>query len=396
MQVGDAPSPAVYLKLRHALGERIKELTILHSAAEILAEDARPVAAVLRDLVDLMPPAWQYPETTAARIAIGELEIATSDFVRGPYLQEAEFTTSNGQHGVVQVVYLEERPAEAEGPFLSEERSLIDSLAHMVNVALDRRIAWNEVRQINAELDRRIAARTAELEAVRRSLEAFTYSVAHDLKAPLRGIDGYSRLLLEDYSERLEAEARGFLYNIRSSAQRMNQLIDDLLTYSRLERRAFTASTVSLRRLVNALVEERRADLESGQVQLIQHMQCDQVVADADALAQALRNYLDNAIKFTRDVPAPRIEIDAEEGAGCCRVWVRDNGIGFDMKYHDRIFEIFERLHPLEKHPGTGIGLAIVRKAMERLCGRAWAESAPDRGATFYIEIPSRGELQQQ
>ncbi|MGH7553764.1 MAG: sensor histidine kinase, partial [Longimicrobiales bacterium] len=117
---------------------------------------------------------------------------------------------------------------------------------------------------------------------------------------------------------------------------------------------------------------------------------CETVVADADALAQALRNYLDNAIKFTRDVANPRIEIGAAQVSDSCRLWVRDKGIGFDMKYHYRIFENLERLHRVEDHPGTGIGLAIVRKAMERLGGRAWAESVPGDGSTFFIEIPAR------
>ncbi|MGH7552338.1 MAG: sensor histidine kinase, partial [Longimicrobiales bacterium] len=268
-----------YRKLRHDLGERVKELTILHAASQILADDARSTPDVLRELVALMPPAWQYPEVTAARIAIGEIDVMTPGFEPGPWMQQAEFTTSDGQRGIMQVAYLEARPPEAEGPFLAEERSLIRSLAQMVNAALDRRIAWNEVRLINAELERRIAQRTAALESATRSLEAFTYSVAHDLKAPLRGIDGYSRLLLEDYGERLDQEGRAFLYTIRTATQRMNQLIDDLLAYSQLERRKLTTARISLRELVDGLVEERRADLENANPELTFALGCETVVA---------------------------------------------------------------------------------------------------------------------
>jgi light-regulated signal transduction histidine kinase (bacteriophytochrome) len=134
-------------------------------------------------------------------------------------------------------------------------------------------------------------------------------------------------------------------------------------------------------------VEEKKAEIENHKVHLTMKVNNVTVVADAEGLTQALRNYLDNAIKFSREVAEPRVEIGAEEVERNCRVWVRDNGIGFDMTYHDRIFEIFQRLHRDEDYPGTGIGLALVRKAMERMGGRAWAESAVGKGATFYLEI---------
>jgi signal transduction histidine kinase len=167
----------------------------------------------------------------------------------------------------------------------------------------------------------------------------------------------------------------------------MNQLIDDLLAYSLIERRALSAEPIELRPFVETLVEERRTELKERKINLTLELNGGVVVADAAGLSQALRNYLDNAIKFTSGAPEPRIEVGAEETEKSCRLWVRDNGVGFDMKYHDRIFEVFQRLHRLEDYPGTGIGLAIVRKAMERMGGRAWAESGVGRGATFYLEL---------
>jgi signal transduction histidine kinase len=251
-----------------------------------------------------------------------------------------------------------------------------------------RRRAKQALDQLNAELENRIEIRTAELNAKSRELETFAYSVAHDLKAPLRGIDGYSRLLLQEYTASLDDEGRGFLQTIQDSTDEMNQLIDDLLAYSRLERRELTTDRIELGPIVNSLVDEKRREAAQHPVDFVIDVNGATVLADASGLAQSLRNYLDNAIKFTRKVKEPRIEVGSKERAESCVLWVRDNGIGFDMKHHDQIFDIFQRLNVTADYPGTGIGLAIVRKAMERMGGKAWAESEPGHGATFYLEIP--------
>jgi signal transduction histidine kinase len=250
-----------------------------------------------------------------------------------------------------------------------------------------RRLAREALARLNAELETRIEQRTAALNAKGRELEAFAYSVAHDLKAPLRGIDGYSRLLLADYADLLEGEGLTFLQTIQSSIDEMNQLIDDLLAYSRLERRELQTDRIELAPIVNLLVQEKRRE-EVRSIDFVVDLNGSAVLADASGLSQSLRNYLDNAVKFSRKMDHPRIEVGAKDDAKSCVVWVRDNGIGFDMKYHDRIFDIFQRLGVTEDYPGTGIGLAIVRKAMDRMGGRAWAESKPGAGATFYLEIP--------
>jgi PAS domain S-box-containing protein len=246
----------------------------------------------------------------------------------------------------------------------------------------------DDLRAWNVELEGRVTERTAELEARNRALETFTYSVSHDLKAPLRGLDGYSRLLLEDHAERLDEEGRRFLQTIRGAAQQMSRLIDDLLAYSRLERRAVQAGLVSLRPLVDALLAERGDEIRTRSVDVRVTVPDLVVHADADGLALALRNLIDNALKFARDSSPPQLTITALDRGDRAVLGVGDNGIGFEMRFHDRIFDIFQRLHPGEEYPGTGIGLAIVHKAMERMGGRAWAESEPGRGATFFLEIP--------
>jgi len=252
-----------------------------------------------------------------------------------------------------------------------------------------RRLRANQaLDRLNAELEERIATRTAALNSKTHELETFAYSVAHDLKAPLRGIDGYSRLLLEDHIGGLNEEGRSFLKTIQSSSGEMSQLIDDLLDYSRLERREFKLDQVELGPLIRSIVGQKQREMTEDSIDFVVNVNGVNVTADLNGLRQALRNYLDNAIKFTQKVSQPRIEVGSEDKSKNVVVWVRDNGVGFEMKYHDQIFNIFERLNHSEEYSGTGVGLAIVRKAMERMGGRAWAEAEPGEGATFYLEIP--------
>ena len=247
--------------------------------------------------------------------------------------------------------------------------------------------AVENVRLLN-ELEDRVRERTAQLEAANRELESFSYSVSHDLKAPLRGIDGFSRILEEDYRDRLDAEGRRFLQNIRRGTAQMNQLIEDLLAYSRMERRSLQGASLDLSAMVQDVLAERMAEIEQSGVLLRPQLPEVTVFADREGLLIVLRNLLENAIKFSRDAQSPTIDIGARSEGGKTVLWVRDNGIGFDMKFHDRIFDMFQRLQRAEDYPGTGIGLALVRKAMQRMDGRVWAESSPGAGATFFLELP--------
>jgi PAS domain S-box-containing protein len=253
----------------------------------------------------------------------------------------------------------------------------------------DRKQTESEILELNAQLEQRVAERTARIEAVNRELESFTYSVSHDLKAPLRGIDGYSRLLEEDYHDRLDPEALRFIANVRHGVAQMHELIEDLLSYSRMERRSLQNVTLDLSALVQAVLGEIAEDMARSGARLHVDVPSINVLADREGLSMVLRNLLENALKFSRDANPPEIEIRARGEADRVILSVRDNGIGFDMKYHDRIFDIFQRLQRSEEYPGTGIGLALVRKAMQRIGGRVRAESAPGEGATFYLEIPT-------
>ncbi|MDR3581590.1 MAG: transporter substrate-binding domain-containing protein [Oryzomonas sp.] len=250
------------------------------------------------------------------------------------------------------------------------------------------RLLLEQVQQNAMELEKHVAERTAQLKAANEQLEAFAYSVSHDLKAPLRGIDGYSRLLLQDYAPHLDDDGRFFIITIRESAQQMQQLIDDLLAYSRLERRNMAVGAIQLPAFADAVLDTFSSQMASRGITLKKTINPATIQADAEGLGIALRNLVDNSIKFTLNTPEPVIEIGGNVTETSYVLWVRDNGIGFDMQYHDRIFEIFQRLQRAEEYPGTGIGLALVNKSMERMNGRTWAESKTGKGATFYLEVP--------
>jgi PAS domain S-box-containing protein len=249
--------------------------------------------------------------------------------------------------------------------------------------------AQESLRQLNAGLEARVAERTAEMQSLNQSLESFVYSVSHDLKTPLRGVEGYSRLLQEDYDKQLDDEGRLFINNIRGGIQRMNELIDDLLAYSRMERRKLETSPLDLNLILSNVLAEHAHDFDARGVKIDVALPPLTVHADADGLTMVLRNLLGNALKFSSHSPQPHIEIGASQEGENVTLWVKDNGIGFDIKYHERIFEIFQRLHRLEDYPGTGIGLALVKKAMDRMNGKVWAESKLGEYAKFYLTLKS-------
>ncbi|MBL0917156.1 MAG: PAS domain-containing protein [Hydrogenophaga sp.] len=245
-------------------------------------------------------------------------------------------------------------------------------------------------QRINAELERRVAERTEQLSDANRELEAFTYTVSHDLKAPLRGIDGYSQLLEEEYGPTLNDEARGFIVRIRRGVGQMSALINDLLAYSRMERRTLDMQAIDVDATVNRVLEEYAADIERTGAQVdVQMPAAFSLTLDREGLTVALRNLVGNALKFARPGQAPQVQIGAQREAGRHLLWVRDQGVGFDMKYHERIFGIFQRLQRAEDYPGTGVGLALVAKAVQRMGGRVWADSQPGVGSTFFLEFPS-------
>ncbi|ADC71193.1 multi-sensor signal transduction histidine kinase [Thioalkalivibrio sp. K90mix] len=252
----------------------------------------------------------------------------------------------------------------------------------------DLQQAEGELRQFNAELEARVRERTAALEAANQELESFSYAVSHDLKAPLRGIDGYSQLLESDYGNVLDAEGQMFIRNIRAGVAQMNELIGDLLDYSRMERRPLEQRGVRLQPLIEEVLDGLDPALRERAEIAVDVPPDLELQTDPDGLSLALRNLIDNALKFSAPREDPRIAVTAEPRGEMLHVAVSDNGIGFDMAFQERIFEIFQRLNRAEDYPGTGVGLALVRRALQRLGGRIECEGRPDAGATFRLELP--------
>jgi len=238
-----------------------------------------------------------------------------------------------------------------------------------------------EIHRLNAELEERVKERTADLERATAEMESFCYSVSHDLRQPLRGICGSASMLMYDHANELSAEAREHFQSMNAAAFRMSRLIDDLLNFSRLGRTPMVRRTVDLSALaarVEAAVrakEEVKAEIKI-QADLRAH-------ADAEMLETALSNLLSNAIKFSAGHSQPRVEFGHDGTA----FYVKDNGVGFDPQYVGKLFRPFERLHREEEYPGTGMGLANVKRIVERHGGKVWADGRPDQGATFYFTI---------
>jgi light-regulated signal transduction histidine kinase (bacteriophytochrome) len=239
------------------------------------------------------------------------------------------------------------------------------------------------LQELNAALERR----AREVELLNRELEAFSYSVSHDLRAPLRAIDGFSQALLEDYASKLDAEGQGYLQRVRAASQRMAQLIDDLLNLSRITRAEMSRDDVNLTAMAQEVAEELRK-AEPGR-------EADVIIApglrasgDARLLRVVLANLLGNAWKFTRNKPRARIEFGRARRGNETAYFVGDDGVGFDMEYVDKLFGAFQRLHSAGEFEGTGIGLATVQRIIHRHGGRVWAEGAVEQGATFYFTLP--------
>ena len=245
-------------------------------------------------------------------------------------------------------------------------------------------------RLLNETLEQRVDQRTAELESANRALEAFAYSVSHDLRAPLRGIQGFAQALLEDYGDRLDATGHDYSRRIAAAANRMDQLIQDILSYSRLSRADLELAPIPLDAAVREAQVEVDLPLRQRGGEIAIEGPFPRVRAHRPTLVQVLTNLLTNAIVYVAPGAPPRIRVRAEDGerSGTVRVWVEDQGIGIAPEHQERIFHVFERLHGSETYPGTGIGLAIVRKGIERMGGTVGVESAPGAGARFWIELP--------
>jgi PAS domain S-box-containing protein len=320
-----------------------------------------------------------------------------ADFVHpedvGPRLEG--FRQAVGSGGAASTAEIRIRHKDGSWRWIeSTGRSLLDDPAVRAVVVnfrdvTDRKLAEDEIRALNAGLEKKVTERTEQLEEAVRELEAFSYSVSHDLRAPLRHIGGFVELLERKSSGNLDDEGRRYLGIVGQSAKRMDQLISNLLSFSRMSRQELRKSRFNMADLMGQCVRELQPDVEGRDI-LWEIADFPPAYGDQDLLRQVAANLLSNAAKFTRERGRARIEAGFLREEGQTVYFVRDNGDGFDMKYADKLFGVFQRLHDSSRFEGTGIGLANVRRVISRHGGRTWAEGKPGEGATFYFSLPDQ------
>ncbi|NOU47508.1 MAG: response regulator, partial [Bacteroidales bacterium] len=251
----------------------------------------------------------------------------------------------------------------------------------------DRKQAEDKIRLLNMELEKRVIMRTTQLEAANKELESFSYSVSHDLRAPLRGINGFSQMLLEDYQDKVDEQGKNYIQRVRTATQRMAQLIDDMLNLSHVSSGEMNIIRVNLSEIAREIADELRKTQPDRQFEFI-NQEGIKANGDSRLMRIVLENLIGNAWKFTSKHPTARIEFGELHENDQQVFFIRDDGAGFDMNYAQKLFGAFQRLHTEREFPGTGIGLATVQRVIRRHGGKVWAESEIEKGATFYFTLP--------
>jgi signal transduction histidine kinase/DNA-binding response OmpR family regulator len=349
-------TPRFPIGTRLSLEDREQDLAVLQSGQVYVVADVRALTSL--------------PATVRALRAEG-----LRSYIRVPLMAQGELIGS---------LNLWSDQVDAFSP---EQVDIAREVANQMAIGIQQARLYEQVQRHAAELEQRVAERTAELREINVELEAFSYSVSHDLRTPLRSIQGFAQILLEEYEDRLEAVGRDYVQRIVAAARRMDSLTEGLLTYSRLSRTAVELIPISLEEVVEDALIQLEPEIRSKEAQVAVERPLPQVMGHYVTLVQAVANLLANSLKFVAPGVRPQVRVWAEERDDRVYFRLRDNGIGIAPEYQERIFRIFERLHGPDTYAGTGIGLSIVHKGVERMGGQVGVESAPDQGSTFWVEL---------
>jgi PAS domain S-box-containing protein len=297
--------------------------------------------------------------------------------------------TENGSSREMHVALTDISAMELNERLLSAQDDLGKQLDLLRKNEAELRKKEEEINTLNRELEQRVAVRTADLVAANKELEEFTYSVSHDLRTPLRAIDGFSHILLEGYADKLDDEGKRLLNVVGNNAKRMGQLIDDILQFVHTSQPEIRLSDIDMEMMAHGVMEELQSCFADTKLQFeIEHIPPTR--GDSTMMRKVFVYLLSNAVKFSRTSAAPRIKVGGIIEGDETVYYVKDNGVGFDMQYSDKLFGVFQHLHGINEFEGTGIGLAIVKRIVTRHNGRVWAEGKINEGATFYFALPAK------
>jgi PAS domain S-box-containing protein len=380
----------------------VRDITESKRAEEALRESREE----FKELFDNAPIGYHELDAEGRVVRVNQNELRMLGYdaeeLMGQFVWDISADPASARRAVLDKLKGAEPPENYERTLRRKDGSIISVLVHdkllkgdtgmvtgirsVFQDVTERKRAEEKVHQLNAELEQRVVERTAQLESANKELEAFSYSVSHDLRAPLRAMDGFSQAVLEDYGPQLPEEGQRYLQTIREGAQKMGALIDDLLAFSRLSRQPLSMQPVSTSRLVQGVLEEMQANHpeHAAEIHVGELPSCQ---GDPALLKQVWVNLLSNAFKYSRTRHPAVIEIGCQQTEGQNIFYVRDNGTGFDMRYAHKLFGVFQRLHRAEEFEGTGVGLAIVQRVVHRHGGRVWAEAEVDHGAVFYFTL---------
>lgn len=354
----------------------------------------------LRELKKKFPPDPAFPkgiyevvQTNKPSLLINISESLISAFVKSP--EHSELIKTIGLKSAIIIPMLVRKKvfgiltlamSSTERTFNQKDMEFAEEFGRRISLAMENTWLYKEMQEMNAELERRVAKRTLELEATNKELEAFSYSVSHDLRAPLRSIDGFSNKILKDYNDQFDAQAKDYFARIMNASKKMGVLIDDLLKLARLTRVEMKMEKTNLTEISKSIITELKESNPERNVSFyVKEYMIE--IADRNLLQIALQNLLGNAWKYSRNQEMATIEFGSYKKEEQTIYYVRDNGVGFDMRYVDKLFGAFQRLHAVTEFEGTGIGLATVQRIIRRHHGNIWAESEVNKGSTFYFTL---------